>query len=102
VLVGGGVGREQGSGGLLAPLVQPLTALVLSRLSGQRLRPFIAKIQKQDLIVLKELIEAGEITRVIDRTYPLDEVPEAIRHSEAGHARGKVVVTVDLSFPGTL
>jgi NADPH:quinone reductase-like Zn-dependent oxidoreductase len=91
-LVGVGVGREA-SGGLLAPLAQPLKAAVLSRVSGQRLRPFIAKIRKNDLIFLTELIEAGKLTPIIDRTYPLSEVSEAIRYVEAGHARGKVVVT---------
>ena len=45
-------------------------------------------------MVLKDLIEAGKITPVIDRTYPLAEVPEAIRYLEEGHARGKVVISV--------
>ena len=48
----------------------------------------------EDLIVLKELIEAGKITPVIDRTYPLSEVPKAIRYMEQGKAQGKVVITV--------
>jgi NADPH:quinone reductase-like Zn-dependent oxidoreductase len=46
------------------------------------------------MIVLKELIEAGKVTPVINRTYPLSEVPEAIRYLEEGHAQGKVVITV--------
>ena len=46
------------------------------------------------MIVLKQLIEAREVTPVIDRTYPLSEVPEAIRYLEQGNARGKVVITV--------
>jgi NADPH:quinone reductase-like Zn-dependent oxidoreductase len=45
-------------------------------------------------VVLKELIEAGKLTPVIDRTYPLGEAPEAIRHLEQGHARGKTVIRV--------
>ena len=94
VFVGGGVGREGGSGGLLGPLALPLKALVLSRFVGQRLLLFIAKIRKEDLVFLTELIEAGKVTPVIDRTYPLSEAPEAIRYLEAGHARGKVIVTV--------
>ena len=61
---------------------------------GQKLGTFISKEKGEDLIVLKELIEAGKITPVIDTTYPLSEVPEAIRHLEEGHARGKVVITV--------
>ena len=46
------------------------------------------------MIVLKQLIEAGKVTPMIDRTYPLGEAPEAIRYLEQGHARGKVVITV--------
>jgi NADPH:quinone reductase-like Zn-dependent oxidoreductase len=61
---------------------------------GQRLSSFLAKSTREDLQVLKELIEAGKVSPVIDRTYPLNEVPEAIRYLEEGHARGKVVVTV--------
>ena len=53
-----------------------------------------AKANKKDLIFIKELLEAGKVVPVIDRTYPLSEVPEAIRYLEAGHARGKVVITV--------
>jgi NADPH:quinone reductase-like Zn-dependent oxidoreductase len=49
---------------------------------------------EQDLVVIKELIEAGKLTPVISAHYPLSEVPKAIRHFEEGHARGKVVVTV--------
>lgn len=56
---------------------------------------FIAKMRKQDLAVLGELMKSGEVTPVIDRSYPLDEVPDAIRYSEKGHARGKIIITVD-------
>ena len=54
----------------------------------------IELLHKEDLVVLTELIEAGKVTPVIDRTFPLVEAPEAIRYLEAGHARGKVVITV--------
>jgi NADPH:quinone reductase-like Zn-dependent oxidoreductase len=67
---------------------------VLSPFVGQRLAPFEAKQSSQDLKTLKELIEAGELSPVIDRTYPLRQTPEAIRYLEQGHARGKVVITV--------
>jgi len=60
----------------------------------QRLSTFIAKQNSEDLLVLKELIEAGKVTPVIGKTYPLSEVPDAIRYLEQGHARGKVVITV--------
>ena len=61
---------------------------------SQKLGTFVAKAKGEDLVVLKELIEAGKVTPVMDRTYPLSEVTEAIRHLEEGHARGKVVITV--------
>ena len=54
-----------------------------------------AKPNQKDLAFLKELLEAGKVVPVIDRTYPLREVPEALRYLEAGHARGKVVITVE-------
>jgi NADPH:quinone reductase-like Zn-dependent oxidoreductase len=55
---------------------------------------FLAQQTQADLGVLKELIEAGKVMPVIDRTYPLRQTPEAIRYLEAGRARGKVVITV--------
>jgi NADPH:quinone reductase-like Zn-dependent oxidoreductase len=55
---------------------------------------FLAQLNKDDLVFLQELLEAGKVTPVIDRTYPLSETPEAIRYLEAGHAKGKVVITV--------
>lgn len=55
---------------------------------------FIAKPNKQDLQLLEQLIEAGTITPVINRTYSLSEVPNAIRSVEEGHTREKVVITV--------
>jgi NADPH:quinone reductase-like Zn-dependent oxidoreductase len=55
---------------------------------------FIASINKRDLTLLKHLIDAGKMTPVIDKCYSLREAPEAIRHVEGGHARGKVVITV--------
>jgi NADPH:quinone reductase-like Zn-dependent oxidoreductase len=73
---------------------QILRAPLRSALVRQRLRPFISKERRADLVVLKGLIEDGKVTPVIDRTYPLSEVSEAIRHLEEGHARGKVVITV--------
>jgi NADPH:quinone reductase-like Zn-dependent oxidoreductase len=73
---------------------QILRAPMLSLFARQRLRPFVSKERSEDLVVLKELIEAGKVTPVIDRTYPLGDAPEAIRYLEAGHARGKIVITV--------
>jgi len=55
---------------------------------------FLAKNSKVDLLVLTDLIEAGKVKPVIDRTYPLNETAEALRYLETGHARAKVVITV--------
>jgi NADPH:quinone reductase-like Zn-dependent oxidoreductase len=71
-----------------------LRALVLSRFVDQKLTTFVCSENHADMLVLQELIESGQITPVIDRSYPLSEVPEAIRYLEQGHARGKVVITV--------
>ncbi len=71
-----------------------LRALLLSRFVGQQLTTFICRENHEDLLVLKELIEAGRITPVIDRSYPLSEAPKAIRYLEEGRARGKVVITL--------
>jgi NADPH:quinone reductase-like Zn-dependent oxidoreductase len=87
------VGSE-GRGRWLGGFDRSLRAPVLSRFVGQRLRMLASKPRQEDLQTLRELAEAGELTPVIGRTYPLREVPEAIRHLEAGHTRGKLVITV--------
>jgi NADPH:quinone reductase-like Zn-dependent oxidoreductase len=61
---------------------------------ARRCARLTSKERSEDLVVLKELIEAGKVTPIIDRTYPLSEVPGAIRHLQEGHARGKTVITV--------
>jgi NADPH:quinone reductase-like Zn-dependent oxidoreductase len=73
---------------------QILRAPILSLFVSQELRSLISKERSEDLVVLKELIEAGKVGPVIDRTYPLSEVPEAIWHLERGHAQGKVIITL--------
>ena len=89
VLVGG-----PDKGRWLGPLTGVLKAVVMSWFVSQKLRPFLAHLNKDDLMVMRELLEAGKVTPVIDRTYPLSEVPDAIRYLEEGHARGKVVITI--------
>ena len=69
-------------------------ALLLSPFVGQKLGTFVSRENHEDMIVLKELIEAGKVTPVIDRTYPLSEVSAAIRYMREGRARGKLVITV--------
>jgi NADPH:quinone reductase-like Zn-dependent oxidoreductase len=76
--------------GPFGPIIR---ALLLSKFVSQRLLTFVAPVTKADLLVLKELAEGGKVTPVIDRTYPLSEAPDAMRHLETGHARGKVVIT---------
>ena len=72
-----------------------LRAFVLSPFVGQKLRSlFSLERSKKDLQFLKELVEAGKVTPVIDRTYRLSEVPAAIRYWEAGHAQGKIVIVM--------
>ncbi len=71
-----------------------IKALVLSLFVRQQGRPFVSINNKEDLIVLKKLVESGKVTPVIDRTYPLNETPEAIGYLGEGHVRGKVVITV--------
>jgi NADPH:quinone reductase-like Zn-dependent oxidoreductase len=81
------------SGGL-APLIRPLIAFVLSHFVSQRVVVFVAQVRQADLVVLKELIEAETLRPVIDRQYPLSEVPDALRYLGSGQARAKVVINV--------
>ncbi|HEV2012777.1 MAG TPA: NAD(P)-dependent alcohol dehydrogenase [Candidatus Dormibacteraeota bacterium] len=81
-------------GRIIGPVGRIIKAVLLSLFVGQTLRPFVAKPSSDDLKFLRELIEAGRVTPVIDRTYPLSEAPDAIRYLETGHARGKVVISV--------
>jgi NADPH:quinone reductase-like Zn-dependent oxidoreductase len=88
LVLAGQTGRREHS---IFPL---LKASLLARFVRYHLRSFIAKRTKEDLNTLKEYLETGKITPVIDRTYPLQEVPEAMRYLGTLHARGKVVITV--------
>ncbi len=82
-------------GRLIGPLNQ-VVKLRLGSLGGSRrvVAPFLAKLNKEDLVVLQKLLAAGTVTPVIDRQYELSEVPEALRYLGDGHAQGKVVITV--------
>ena len=84
----------ESSGRWLGPVDRMIKAAVLSPFVSQKLGSFLAKPDADDLQFLKELIESGKVKPVIDRTYSLNEAPEAIRYLEKGHARGKVVITV--------
>jgi NADPH:quinone reductase-like Zn-dependent oxidoreductase len=85
----------ESEGHWVGPLGRMFKAAALSPLVSQRLVNFTMKPDRDDLLFLKERIEAGEVEPVIDRTYDgLAHVPEAIRYLEQGHARGKIVITV--------
>lgn len=86
-------GGEDG-GNLTGGMNRQLRALVLSPFVRQRLTMFLGKVRSSDLERLIELIEAGTVTPSLDRTYPLDRVPEAIDNLEAGKVRGKVAITI--------
>jgi NADPH:quinone reductase-like Zn-dependent oxidoreductase len=87
VITGGEGARWTGVG-------RQLRALALSALIRQRLTMFVSRHRQADLDTLRRLIETGQVTPVIGRTYPLTEAPQAVRHLHAGHARGKIVITV--------
>jgi NADPH:quinone reductase-like Zn-dependent oxidoreductase len=97
VVVGGGTGRQPDDdqdGGLLEIVTLMMKGHLLSRFVRPRESMFMARIRQADLNFVAQLIEARKLTPVIDRTYPLAETAEAIRHLETGHARGKVIVTI--------
>ena len=77
----------------LGPLARFVSTLVLSRFVSQNMVPAIANPNKEDLTVMRELLATGKVVPVIDKLYNFSEVSEAIRYLEAGHARGKVVIT---------
>jgi NADPH:quinone reductase-like Zn-dependent oxidoreductase len=83
-----------GGGQWVGPIVRLIGAVVTTRFGRQQVRPFLAPVSRENLMVLKELIEAGKVRPVIDRTYPFTEIPDAVRYVEAGLAQGKVVITV--------
>ncbi len=90
LVIVGGEGGGRWLGGFQRQIFAPLRSLF----TEQRLIGLVSEESQQDLLTLKDLIEAGKLTPVIDRTYPLSEAPQAIRYHEQGHARGKVVITV--------
>jgi NADPH:quinone reductase-like Zn-dependent oxidoreductase len=87
---GGGVNDGRWTG----PLIAVLKMLVLKPFVTQEMSMMLADMNKSDLTILADLMQAGKVTPVIDRTYTLSQLPEALRYLEEGHARGKVIITV--------
>jgi NADPH:quinone reductase-like Zn-dependent oxidoreductase len=91
VMIGGGGPND---GGLIGPMARPIKALFLSPFMTQKMGMMMAELNKKDLNVLGDLMQSGKVKPVIDRTYPLSQIADAIRYLEQGHARGKVVITI--------
>ena len=83
VMIGGSNGQM-----FQALLLGPLFSLA----GGRKMGNLLAHVSQEDLIYLRDLIEAGRITPIIDRCYPLEQVPDAMRYLEEGHAEGKIVI----------
>ena len=78
----------------IGPIARVVGAALSSRVGRRQIRPFLSTANRDDVVVLKELIEGGKVTPVVDRIFPFDQVAEAIRYVEAGNASGKVVITI--------
>ena len=76
-MIGGGGPGDQG---LIGPLVNPIKLLMLSPFVSQDMGTFLAQLTKNDLTILADLMQTGKVKPVIDRTYPLSQLPDAIRH----------------------
>ncbi len=93
VLIGGGGASDQG---FLGGLGKALWAMVFSKFVNQQMGMMMADANHKDLTILADMMQSGKLKPVIDRTYKLEQVPDAIRYVEQGHARGKVVITCGL------
>jgi NADPH:quinone reductase-like Zn-dependent oxidoreductase len=89
LVVVGAIGHGQ-----IAPVDRMLFAFLLQRIGGGEVIPFISQTSKPDLLMLRDMAEAGQLTPVIDRTYRLAEVPDAIDFVQREQTRGKVVISV--------
>jgi NADPH:quinone reductase-like Zn-dependent oxidoreductase len=91
VLIGGGGPEDQG---FIGPLILPIKAALMRRFVTQEVGFMVAEVTKNDLSYLADLVQTGKMKVVIDKTYPLSQLPDAMRYLETGRARGKVIVTV--------
>jgi NADPH:quinone reductase-like Zn-dependent oxidoreductase len=92
VIIGGGGPND---GKWVGPMARPIKAKLMSPFISQKIGMMIAQGNKDDLNVLSDLMQSGKVTPVIDRTYPLNEIREAVRYVETGRARGKVIITLE-------
>jgi NADPH:quinone reductase-like Zn-dependent oxidoreductase len=95
ICVMAGIGGAGWHDGMATRLAGELNAFVRSRFVSQKFISYIAQFNKKDMIVLADLMQSGKMTPVIDKTYKLSDTPDALRYLEQGHARGKVVITLD-------
>ena len=89
VMVGGPTGNWLGA------LARPLKAMIYSKFVGQQFVMILAEFDQEDLAIIGDMIAAGAVTPVVDRRYPLREIASALEYSEAGHARGKIIIEID-------
>jgi NADPH:quinone reductase-like Zn-dependent oxidoreductase len=95
ICVMAGIGGAGWHGGFATRLFGELNAYVGSRFVSQKFIAYIAQFNKKDMLVLADLMQSGKVTPVIDRTYKLNETADALRYLEQGHARGKVVISLE-------
>jgi NADPH:quinone reductase-like Zn-dependent oxidoreductase len=91
IMIGGGGLSDQG---VLGPMTRPIKALLLKPFVSQEMGMMMANPTQNDYKVFADLMQSGKVTPVIDRTYPLSQIADAIRYLEQGHARGKVIITM--------
>jgi NADPH:quinone reductase-like Zn-dependent oxidoreductase len=91
VMIGGGGPNE---GNWVGPMSRPIKAMLMSPFISQKMGMMMAQGNKDDLNAIADLMQSGKVKPVVDRTYPLSEIREAIRYLETGRARGKVIVSV--------
>jgi NADPH:quinone reductase-like Zn-dependent oxidoreductase len=92
VMIGGGGPNE---GKWVGPMARPIKAMLISPFISQKIGMMMAQGNKDDLNTMADLMQSGKVKPVIDRTYPLSQIADAIRYLEQGHARGKVIITVE-------
>ena len=90
-----GIGGAGWHDGFATRLLGELNGYVRSRFVSQKFIAYIAEFNQKDVRILGDLMQSGKMTPVIDRTYKLSETADALRYLETGHARGKVVVSLE-------